>query len=153
MTILDFIVIVFIICVMAYFAYRSGFEEGQAAANRKHTQQLSRLRNENGILDKRTGDLYNKIDMIEERLSKAEFKIKHTLNMLHGRVVVKGTMQDGAADCELKYDHDPSGQKVGTVVGSEDAEDGMRAKIITTDMLDNAVKNQWETVKAMSEEE
>jgi hypothetical protein len=142
MTILDFIVFVFIIVVVSYFAYRSGFVEGQSAANRKHTQQLCRLRNENGILDKRTCDLNDRLDEMEERLSKAEFKLKHTLNMLHGRVVVKGTMPDGAADCELKYNHD----------SSEDTEDGVKAKIITSDMLDNAVKNQWETVKVMADE-
>ena len=143
MTILDFIVFVFIIVVVSYFAYRSGFEEGQAAANRRHTQSLSRLRNENGILNKRTNELYDRLDEMEERLSKAEFKLKHTLNMLHGRVVVKGTTPDGVADCELKYDHD----------SSEDTEDGMKAKIITSDMLDNAVKNQWETAKEMAKEE
>jgi hypothetical protein len=142
MTILDFIVFVFIVVVVSYFAYRSGFEEGQAAANRRHTQQLCRLRNENGILNHRTVELQGRLDELEERLSKAEFKIKHMLNMLHGRVVVKGTMPNGAADCELKYDYD----------SSEDTEDGMKAKIITSDMLDNAVKNQWETVKEMAEE-
>lgn len=153
MTILDFIVFVFIMGVVSYFAYRSGFEEGQAASNRKHTQQLCRLRNENGILNHRTVEIQGRLDEMEERLSKAEFKIGHMLNMLHGRVVVKGTMPDGAADCELKYNHDPSGQKVGTVVGSEETEDGVKAKIITTDMLDNAVKNQWETVKEIAEED
>lgn len=77
--------------------------------------------------------------------------------MLHGRVVVKGTMPDGAADCELKYDHDPSGQKVGTVVGSEDAEDGMRARIKAADeylasdldlssIVDHAVKSPYDVV-------
>ena len=143
MTIIDFIVFVFIVVVVSYFAYRSGFEEGQAAANRKHTQQLCRLRNENEILNKRTNELYGRLDELEERLCTAEFKIKHTLNMLHGRVVVKGTMPNGAADCELKYNHD----------SSEDTEDGVKVKIITTDMLDNAVKKQWETVKEMAEEE
>lgn len=150
MTIFDLIVFVIILGAVAYFAYRSGFEEGQAAANRRHTQQLSRLRNENGILDKRTDDLYNRIDVIEERLSRAEFKLKHTLNMLHGRVVVKGTIPDGAADCELKYDHDPSGQMVGSVVETENTEDGVRAKIVTSDMVDNAVKKQWESIKVMN---
>ena len=150
MTILDFIVFVFIMGMVSYFAYRSGFEEGQSAANRKHTQQWCRLRNENGILSKRTVDLYDRVDEIEKRLSKAEFKLKHTLNMLNGRVVVKGTMPDGAADCELKYDHDPSGQVVGTVVETENAEDGVRAKIVTSDMVDNAVKKQWETIKVMN---
>jgi hypothetical protein len=143
MTILDFIVFVFIMVVVSYFSYRTGFEEGQSASDRKHTQQLCRLRNENGILDKRTVELQGRLDELEERLCTAEFKLKHTLNMLHGRVVVKGTTPDGAADCELKYNHD----------SSEDTEDGMKAKIITTDMLDNAVKNQWETVKEMAEED
>lgn len=150
MTILDFIVFVFIMSTVAYFAYHSGFEEGQSAANRKHTQQWCRLRNENGILSKRTVDLYDRIYELETRLSKAEFKLKHTLNMLHGRVVVKGEMPDGAADCEFKYDHDPSGQVVGTVVETENAEDGVRAKIVTSDMVDNAVKKQWETIKVMN---
>lgn len=150
MTILDFIVFVFIMGMVSYFAYRSGFEEGQSAANRKHTQQWCRLRNENKTLSDRTVDLYNRIYEIEKRLSKTEFKLKHTLNMLYGSVVVKGTMPDGAADCEFKYDHDPSGQVVGKVVETENAEDGVRAKIVTSDMVDNAVKKQWETIKVMN---
>lgn len=135
MTILDFIVFVFIICVVAYFAYRSGFEEGQAAANRKHTQQLSRLRNENGILDHRTVELQGRLDELEKRLCKAEFKLKHTLNMLHGSVVVKGTMPDGAADCEFKYDHDLKA-----------ADEYMASDVDPTDIFDNAVKKPDEEV-------
>lgn len=150
MTILDFIVFVFILGVVSYFAWRSGFEEGQSAANRKHVSSLSRLRNENGILSKRTVDLYDRVDELEARMSKTEFKLKHTLNMLYGSVVVKGTMPDGAADCEFKYDHDPSGQVVGTVVETENDENGVRAKIVTSDMVDNAVKKQWETIKVMN---
>lgn len=173
MTIFDLIVFVIIFGAVAYFAYRSGFEEGQSAANRRHTQQLSRLKSENETLRNRTVDLYNWINEIEKRLSRAEFKLKHTLNMLHGRVVVKGTMPDGAADCELKYDHDPSGQMVGSVVETENTEDDVRAKIKMaeddvrakikmadeylasdvdlSDIVDNAVKSQWETIKAMND--
>lgn len=135
MTILDFIVFIAILGAVSYFAWRSGFEEGQSAANRKHTQQLCRLRNENGILSKRTVNLYDRVDELEKRLCKAEFKLKHTLNMLHGSVVVKGTMPDGAADCEFKYDHDLKA-----------ADEYMASDVDPTDIFDNAVKKPDEEV-------
>ena len=128
MTILDFIVFVVILGTVAYFAYRSGFEEGQSAANRKHTQQWCRLRNENGILSKRTVDLYDRVDELENRLHTAETKIKFVSNVLYGRrMIVKGEMPDGAADCELVYDHEP------------------------TDLFDNAVKKPDEEVDVKEE--
>ena len=142
MTILDFIVFVFILGVVSYFAWRSGFEEGQSAANRKHTQQWCRLRNENGILSKRTVDLYDRVDEIETRLRTAETKIKFTTNILYGRrVIVKGEMPDGAADC--------------VVVQPEEqlkfVDEYMASDVDPTDLFDNAVKKQDEEVVAKEE--
>ena len=140
MTILDFIVFIFILGMVSYFAWRSGFEEGQSAANRKHIQQFSRLRNENGILSKRTVDLYDRVDELEKKLSKAEFKLKHILNMLYGRVVVKGEMPDGAADCAFVFDHDLKA-----------ADEYMASGVDPTDLFDNAVKKPDEEVVAKEE--
>jgi hypothetical protein len=144
MTILDFIVFVFIIAVVSYFAYRSGFEEGQAAANRKHTQQLCRLRNENGILDKRTVKLFSEIDEIKERLHTAETKIKFATNILYGRkIIVKGEMPNGAADCEVVNAEKP--HSYATCKYGNDIENPICNGCIHGDpVYDRAIKDCWE---------
>ena len=142
MTILDFIVFIFILGVVSYFAWRSGFEEGQSAANRKHTQQWCRLRNENGILSKRTVDLYDRVDEIEKRLRTAETKIKFTTNILYGRrMIVKGEMPDGAADCVVVQ---PEAQL-------KFVDEYMASVVDPTDLFDNAVKKPDEEVVAKEE--
>lgn len=133
MTILDFIVFVFILGVASYFAWRSGFEEGQSAANRRHVKEWSRMRNENDILHKRTFELCDQVDEIKARLHTAETKIKRLTNILYGRrVVVKGDMPDGAADCAFVHNLNPV--------------DEYLASDLDTDIFDNAVKKPDEEV-------
>lgn len=139
MTILDFIVFVFIMGIVSYFAWRSGFEEGQSAANRKHTKQWSRMRNENDILHKRTFELCDRVDEIEKRLHTAETKIKFTTNILYGRrMIVKGEMPDGAADCAFVHNLKP-------------VDEYMASDVDPTDIFDNAVKKPDEEVDVKEE--